>query len=360
MADEEAAAISAAIDSSTPAVDTTPTVEPAAPENTADSTQVPDDGMVDITDPVEGAGEPEQDAENAEEAVEDAEEEAEEELTPEEAQARKLENALDAPVSQELSKKTQDRIHTLINSTRDAVEQRDAVKKDLDVITNALQNSGTTPQMFREFVEFRANLSSGDINRQKSALGDLVKMVTALADELGESVNFENPVMRHPDLVAEVQANRLPLARAEEIARLRNKQAAQARIQQTAQPQQADPRVAEAAEKQARSDLTKLGERLARVDSNYEAKSQQVISVMKQTFGNKLENLPHAQWTRTFERMYRALPVPVAKQAASGHNVPANQPMRHGARPAGNVRAAPSKNLQDWVNAGIEQASQRQ
>lgn len=285
-----------------------------------------------------------------------AEAEAEANLTPEEKAQRKLENALDAPIPQDLSKRTQERIRTLIDSTKTATESAQAVTQQLNVITGALRDSGATPQDFRQYVDFMRGLNSGDANQQKTAFDWLVTQVSEIADSLGLPVQIANPVQRHADLVAEVQAGKISLDRAMEIARGRNQQAARARQPVNNQPQN-DPEAAKRAETAARQSLTEFGKRMQRVDRQYPQKSAKVIKQMKQMFGTGLENLPHNLWQPTFERIYRQTTVAVAPGAGNGQNSGGNQPMRHGKRPAGGQAPAPGKSMLDWVSQGIAEAS---
>jgi len=317
------------------------------------------DGTEPIVDPAEGDAPEGDEAEEEEEAIpgetpeQKAAREAEEALlTPEQKAQRKLENALDAPIPQDLSKRTSERIQTLISATREATEARDAVQKDLSSITGALINSGTTPEQFREFVEFRAGLSSGDPAKQEAAFRSLVEMVSTLSDVLGLPISIKNPVERHADLVAKVQQGKLTLQDAEEIARARNRAASAqlpSRPQGQQQPQQGTPEQ----ETAARTALNRFEERMQRNDPQYQAKKDLILPLLKPIFAQ----LPFSQWEKAFKDAYMGVKVPaVAKTQAQRQNPSGNQPMRHGKRPAGGTAKSPGS-LMDAVVAGIAQAN---
>lgn len=316
----------------------------------------------------EGA-EPEGDAEgNAEaegepEAEEGAEEEPEETpADPEEAKRQKVERAIDEPIPQDLSARTQDRIKTLIDTARTITEERDQVSQQFQTVVGAIQMSGTTPDQFREYLQFQTDCNSNDVNKQKSALQFVMKVAQDLATSIGEPVQFKSPLEGHADLITDVQQGRMSIQRAEEVARLRNQNTIRAQIGQRQQQNQQFSQASEQDTRNARIALNAFETRMARNDPQFTLKRGTVINFMKQQYGAKLERLPPGQWASTFDRAYRAIQLPAtpkAAPAAAGAPRDASgrfqQPMRHGKRPAGNAAAQP-KSILDAVSAGIAAA----
>jgi hypothetical protein len=305
----------------------------------------------------EDASVAEEEGEEEAEAEEEEEAEAEQEPSdPEEAKRQRVERAIDAPIPQDLSKRTQERIKTLVDTTRAVTEERDQINQQFQTVVGAIQMSGTTPDQFREYLEFQTNVNSNDPAKQKSALNFVMKVAHDLATYIGEPLTFKSPLEGHADLIQDVQQGRLQLPRAEEIARLRNKQAAQAARGDVTRQNQQYTQASKQDTDNARVALNTLESRLKGNDPQFSSKRGIVINFLKQQYGAKLERLPPGQWASTFDRAYRAINLPAQPKPAPN---PANknlQPMRHGKRPAGNAGAAP-KSILDAVNAGIAAAS---
>lgn len=330
--------------------------------------QADDEGFFDITEGAEPEGDAEGGAEGEGEPKDEENPEGKEEAEPEtpadpeEANRQKVERAIDEPIPQDLSARTQERIKTLIDTARNVTEERDQVSQQFQTVVGAIQMSGTTPDQFREYLQFQTNCNSNDVNRQKEALKFVMSVAQDLATAIGEPVQFKSPLEGHADLITDVQQGRMSIQRAEEVARLRNQNAIRAQMGQRQQQNQQFTQASEQDTRNARIALNAFEARMTRNDPQFAPKRQTVVNFMKQQYGAKLERLPPGQWASTFERAYRSLQLPAAPKAAPAAaaatrdaNGRFQQPMRHGKRPAGNAAAAP-KSIFDAVNAGIAAA----
>jgi len=96
------------------------------------------------------------------------------------AAAKKPADPINDPIPKDLKKETQDRIRSLVSTTKEVTAQRDAVAKDFDYMIEGIKATGTTPEQYGELLSFMALFNSNDPASQTKAL----ELVESVADRL--------------------------------------------------------------------------------------------------------------------------------------------------------------------------------
>ena len=243
---------------------------------------------------------------------------------------------LNDPIPKDLKQETQERIRTLIKTTKEVTAERDKISTDFNMLISGVQSAGVTPEQYGETLSWLALFNSQDPAQQEKALEIVESVAERLATLLGKDRNVSDPLTAHQDLQQAVRAGQITAQFAKEIARTRN--AGQFRTELTTQQRQQETQQQQAERElaTARQDLNTLEQTLRATDPSYEAKRAMLVPVLKPVFAS----LPPSQWKAAFEQAYAN--ARVAAPAAVRRGAPAQQPLRAGKNPAGGQTKAPS------------------
>jgi hypothetical protein len=173
-----------------------------------------------------------------------------------------------------------------------------------------------------------------------------------LSEALGEPMPGEDILKSYPDLLQEVNGKLITPERAAEIARQRNRDAAQAKLGQAKQSTQQSAAQQAQAVTAGKTALTALGKELAGKDgpAEYRRKAGLVVGMLQSTF----QHLPPAQWAKAFRAAYAqvpAAPKAAAKPGAKPGEKP--QPLRGNKVPSGQSSKEP-KSMREAINVAFE------
>ncbi len=248
------------------------------------------------------------------------------------------------PIPKDLKKDTQERIRTLIDTTKTVTAERDQIKQNFDYMVNGVQATGATPEQYGETLSWLALFNSNDPKSQEKALELVENVAERLATLLGKERTVGDPLAAHADLKDAVAKGQVTAQYAKEIARTRNGQQFRTELttQATTQQQQQAQQAQELAT--ARTDLSALEQTLLASDPSYAAKKAILVPALKPVFAS----IPPSQWKEKFMEAYRNIKVnapTIVKKA------PTNQPLR-AKQPAGGQAKQPSSML-EAVNAAL-------
>jgi hypothetical protein len=247
---------------------------------------------------------------------------------------------LNDPIPKELKKDTQDRIRTLIDTTKTVTAERDEIKQNFDYMVNGIQATGATPAQYGETLSWLALFNSNDPAQQEKALELVENVAERLATLLGKERTVGDPLGTHADLKEAVRSGKLTPEYAKEIARTRNGQQFRTELSTSASREQQQQQQAAQELATARADLSALEQTLISTDPDqYEAKKAILVPALKPVFAV----LPPSQWKAKFIEAYKAIKV---NGAAPVKKAPVNQPLRAGKQPAGGQTKAPSSMLE--------------
>lgn len=255
---------------------------------------------------------------------------------------KKQPDALNDPIPKELKAETQDRIRTLIKTTKDVTAERDKFKTDFDYMIQGVQSTGATPEQYGETLSFLALFNSQDPVQQEKALEVIEGVADRLATLLGKERTVGDPLANHADLKDAVAKGQVTAQYAKEIARTRNATAFRGEINSTVQQQQQQHQTAQQEMATARTDLTTLEASLRATDPQYEAKKALLVPILKPIF----TTIPPSQWKGAFEKAYKEAKVGAAPAAVVRKIGVGQQPMRAGKNPAGGQTRAPASMLE--------------
>lgn len=261
-------------------------------------------------------------------------------------------DALNDPVPRDLKKETRDRIHSLINSTREAQAKTAEVENNYNIFLQGLQGAGVTPAQYSETLQWLGLFNqgmNGNAEAGEKALEVLVAATERLATFLGKPAALGDPLANHPDLIQAVQQKQVPIEFARELARNRNQAKFRGEITTGARNEQQQREVQAREEQAARNGLTQFEQQMRQADPQYEAKKALLVPQLKAV----MKNVPFNRWLETFKAAYAQVKVP-----APPSRVPANQPLRANRLPAG---SAPGKKptALDVVNAALDEFAGR-
>jgi hypothetical protein len=258
---------------------------------------------------------------------------------PKPAEVKKADPVND-PIPKDLKKDTQERIRTLIDTTKTVTAERDEIKQNFDYMVNGIQATGATPAQYGETLSWLALFNSNDPAQQTKALELVESVAERLATLLGKERTVGDPLKAHADLVEAVRTGKLTADYAKEIARTRNGQQFRTELTTTATQDQQRQQAATQELSTARADLSALEQTLMGSDPQYEAKKAILVPALKPVFAS----IPPAQWKTKFMEAYRN--IKVATPVAKPKSIPTNQPLRAGKQPAGGQTKAPSSMLE--------------
>jgi len=236
------------------------------------------------------------------------------------AAAKKPADPVNDPIPKDLKKETQDRMRSLISTTKEVTAQRDAVAKDFDYMIEGIKATGTTPEQYGELLSFMALFNSNDPASQTKALELVESVADRLAMLLGKERTVSDPMREHEDLRAAVQAGKITPQYAQEIARTRNQLKFTGELTEADRARTTQEQAAKQEKETARNDLNALEAELSKNDPQYAAKKAQLVPILKPIFAN----IPPSQWKARFAEAYANV------QIARRSTVPARQPMRGG------------------------------
>lgn len=265
----------------------------------------------------------------------EAEKPAEGEKPAAKVELKKLDPVND-PIPRDLKKDTQERIRTLIDTTKNVTAERDAIKQDFDYLIKGVEATGTSPQQYGETLSWLSLFNSNDPKQQEKALELVESVAERLSTLLGKERTIGDPLGTHADLKDAVTKGQITAQYAKEIARTRNGQQFRTELTTHATQEQQQQQAAAAELHDARTGLTQLEQNLMASDPQYEAKKAILVPALKPVFAV----IPPSQWVAKFQESYRNIKVNAAPARPKG--VPTNQPLRAGKQPAGGQTKAPS------------------
>ena len=368
MPDELMDAVNAAVESATPGGNDAPATVDTTPDDVDSGAGQPaGDAVADSGEQPSGATEPESgtagDGAEGEggdgtdqpaatpEATLTPEQQAEKDkkAAEEAAAAAKPVDHINDPIDGRLTAKTQERIRSLVTSTKEQTARAERAEYNLKELVDNITATGANPQQYGQTLDYLGLVNSKDPKKLEAALAMAQNEVAAIAQMLGRSVPGVDFLQNFPDLKAAVAANQISEDYAHQLAAARAQQVHHedvARAEQSANTQRMQ---AEQRTQAARAALTALGNQLQASDPHYVAKKNALVPILQPIF----KTLPPEQWVSAFQNAYARFQYapPAPKPAAV---VPQNQPLR-AKTPAGAPAAVP-KTLAEAIDFGITQA----
>ena len=266
---------------------------------------------------------------------------------------KKAADPVNDPIPATLAKETQDRIRSLIKTTKETEAKATEATKQLDYIVDGVRATNMSPQQYGEVLSFMQLFNSGDPAQQGKALELVENIADRLASLLGKERTVSDPLKGHADLIAAVAQGQMTRAWAGQMASARRQQTTRSEIETTARTTQ-DSQNAYVQEKEtARVDMNKWEIETAAKDPQFKLLAPKIVKEMQKD----LQTIPPKEWLPRFQQAYR-----VAKAAAgpvrsttNGQfvkgSVPASQPLRARSSAAGGGHA-PTSAL-DAMNAAL-------
>jgi hypothetical protein len=257
---------------------------------------------------------------------------------------KKAADPLNDPIPKELAKETQDRIRTLIKTTKENEAKATEATQQLDYIVNGVRQTGMNPQQYGEVLSFMQLFNSGDPKQQETALGLIENIADRLASLLGKERTTSDPLKNFPDLVAAVAQGQMTRAWAGQMASARRQQTTRSEIETTARTAQSTEAAYAQEKETARVDMNKWETETAAKDPQFKLLAPKLIKELKEDY----QKVPPKEWLPRFQQAYR-----VAKAAAgpvrsttTGQfvkgGVPVSQPLRARSSAAGGTHAPTS------------------
>jgi hypothetical protein len=253
------------------------------------------------------------------------------------------------PIPKDLKGPTQERIRSLITTTKEITAERDRVKQDFDYMVQGVQATGASPEQYGETLSWLAMFNSNDPAQQTKALELVENVAERLATLLGKDRTVGDPLSAHADLKDAVAKGQVTPQYAKEIARTRNSSQFRTQLTDNARQEQERQQAYDTELATARTALTELEGSLKSLDKDWDVKKPILVAALKPVFAS----IPPSQWKAKFEEAYRNLPA-MNRPAVARPRVPENQPMRAGKNPAGggSIKSGPSSAL-EAVNAAL-------
>jgi hypothetical protein len=245
------------------------------------------------------------------------------------------------PIPKDLKKDTQERIRTLIDTTKTVTAERDEIKQNFDYMVNGIQATGASPQQYGETLSWLALFNSNDPTQQAKALELVETVADRLATLLGRERSIGDPLGAHADLKEAVSKGQITAQYAKEIARTRNGQAFRSELTANASQEAQRQQQAQQEETDGRKALTELEQTLIASDPDYAAKKALLVPALKPI----MVTIPWSQKKDRFLAAYRALQLPKNTNGVKP-KTPMNQPLRAGKQPAGGQTKAPGSMLE--------------
>lgn len=270
------------------------------------------------------------------------------------AAGAKKPDPLNDPIDKTLAQPTQERIRSLIATTKEVTRERDEARQNYDFMVGGIQATGTTVEQYSEVLSFMALFNSGDPAQQGQALDLLEDVTERLAALLGKERRSTDVLEQHKDLQAEVLAKTLSPERAKEIARNRNQATFRGQLNSSAQQQQQQRNQQQQAYAKAKTDLSTMEKTLMATDKNYEAKRKQLLPILKAVF----QTIPYERWPTAFENAYKNMQFIVPGARPNRHRTDTTRnPVRPNRNPGGTSKAKISD--LDVLNGALDDFAER-
>lgn len=260
---------------------------------------------------------------------------------------QKAPDPINDPIPKDLAPKTQERMRTLIKTTKELTAARDEAVQNFDFLVQGVQSTGATPEQYGETLSWLKLFNSGDPAQQEKALELVETVAERLATMLGKERRVADPLAAHADLQDSVQKGKITPEYAREIARTRQKQHFTQELTTAQRQEQQQQEQQQQAIAQAKLDLDTVEKDLKANDPHYAAKRAQLVPILKPLF----QTIHPSKWAASFQEAYRRMQfTPAARPKPV---VPANQPLRaNKSAPAGGQNKAPGSAL-DAINAAL-------
>jgi hypothetical protein len=247
------------------------------------------------------------------------------------------------PIPKDLKKDTQDRIRTLIDTTKTITAERDELRQNFDYMVKGVQDTGTTPAQYGETLSWLALFNSPDPKNQEKALELVESVAERLSMLLGKERAIGDPMAAHADLKEAVAKGQITAQYAKEIARTRNGQTFRTEMNTNAGLEQQKQQAAVQELSTAKADLSALEQTLIASDPSYAAKKSILVPALQPIFAS----IPPSQWKSKFMEAYRNIKV---NAPAARPKLPVNNPLRP-KQPAGGQTKAPTSMLEAITGA---------
>jgi hypothetical protein len=300
--------------------------------------------------------EPVEEAEGEEDAEGEADE-GEEGDDPEAAAAaaaktQKEADPINDPLPRGTLQSTAERFKHVVEKLKEQTAARETVQTQYDELIGEISGAGMDGNTFGHMLEYARGVNGGSYEGLRKSWTILQNEMKALAEALGEPMPGEDILKNYPDLLQEVNGKLITPERAAEIARQRNRDAAQAKLGQAKQTTQQSAAQQAQAVTAGKAALTALGKELAGKDgpAEYRRKAGLVVGMLRSTF----QHLPPAQWAKAFRAAYAQ--VPAAPKAAVKLGVKPGdkpQPLRGNKVPSGQSSKSP-KTLLEAIGGAFE------
>lgn len=225
----------------------------------------------------------------------------------------------------------------------DAAEARaSTLAESRDAILGVLEQTQTSDEDLVQLLEFNRLTKTGKPEDLKAALGVVNAQRAHLMKALGVAGDGYDPLQEHPDLLKDVEDQKITQERALEL--VANRRAEALRRAGETKAKTAEDKAAQQAEQQSNAiaSIEKWGLDKARTDIDYKAKEPTITARIEQI----VRDYPPHLWLKTIENVYAAI---VVSKPAAAANVGGGKPLRpSGAKPGG---AAPSS-----MSEAIDQA----
>jgi hypothetical protein len=303
--------------------------------------------------------------EEAPEGEEVVEEEAEGEETPEgeeseeDAEAAAAAKAakppakepdpINDPLPRGTLQSTAERFQTVVGKLKAETAARETIEAQHNELISEITSAGMDGNTFGHMLEYARGVNSGTYEGLQKSWGILQAEMKAIAATLGEPMPGEDILKNHPDLLKEVNDKLITPERAMEIAKQRNRAAAQTKLGEVKTTASQSAAQHAQAVQQGKAALTALGKQLAAKDGpvEYRRKAALVVGMLKDT----LPDLPPSKWVKAFTAAYAQ--VPAAQKAPPPKPGVKNQPLRGNKVPSGSSSKSP-KNMREAINAAFE------
>lgn len=326
-------------------------------EEVAEGEEVEGEETPDGEEEAEGEEGGEGEAEGEEDA--DGEEEADDE-DPEAAAAAKAPKTpakepdpINDPLPRGTLQSTADRFKHVVDKLKEQTAARETAETQYNELVEEITGAGMDGTTFGYMLEYARGVNSNTYEGLQKSYQILMKELQGVAAALGEPLPGEDVLKGHADLAAEVAAKTLTQERALEIAKQRNRAAAQTKLTQGQQHSQQSAQQQQQAVATGKQSLTALGKELAAKDGvkEYTRKAALVVAMLKDV----LPNVSPKLWAKTFRNAYDKVPAApkAAAPAGGGKKLVKPQPLRGNKVPSGQSSKAP-KTLRQAIDVAFE------
>lgn len=185
------------------------------------------------------------------------------------------------------------------------VEPLQTKAAQLEDWNETIQSTGADPEQLGRSLGYLAAINSRDPTQMNQAYDALSQELAWLGERLGRDAPGFDPLSKHPDLLALVEAGELPRATAKELVAARQS-GALVQEQRTTQDQATQIK---RQQDDALVEVAKLGDTLRAAEPEH---FQQKFATLLPTIKIIQRTLPPAQWSKEIEAAYRELPAMAA------------------------------------------------